>query len=636
MPLNPGDPIEVSREEVKFYFGEIDSAEKRMVDEFKKRNDYENLIRYYEGFQDGKVGTDKLAIIDELSPGINAVIKTAVYQNPSVSVKSGSPVADGMVRPSLQFLMQNPDWKPFSLTSLMEGAIKWGMEKGGAKEALQLGCFDILTAGFTCIEVNIESQATYGPKPEAEVEEPNEVEPQGLIDKMVGGVKSMLGLEPKTPDEVDEKLSNEQALECTGVKDQTYWKRWRPDHILFDPRAEVFSESRFVAKVVRKSYGEFKKMYPQFATKSLPGETLSDISYASTKADKDRKAVNIYELQVKKFDQESGETYIQVLKLVRGIDEAIESSRMIFNTNGFTIKYGCLDKYGKLYPISRMKKAKKSQDDLNNLATVQMEHATRSLRKVAYDKNAFDADGINSLKSSDVFALVPKNRPGNAFESIPVQPVTTDNPVLQETFRQTINKHIGANELSKSGQSDSKFATQDQLQNQAFEAQISQVQDAIGDVANECIDCTKDIVQQLWDDEMYFKVTGIQGATAWYDPAMGPIADLAIGDYQAIGDIISAAKPNPMKTRNDALQFAQFITSPEIQMYLQARNKMTNLSPIENVIKQFDFDPDTILEDLPIPPQIMPNQPTQPGDAIGGLPQNNQPIPVPSQAGGVQ
>ena len=320
MSYNPGDPIPCNPEEVKFWFSELDASETRMKDEFLTRLQYTTLIKYYEGIQDAKVGVDKLAIIDEISPGINAVIKTAYYQNPSVSVKAANPTADGMVKPSIIYMMQNPDFQPFSLTALLEGAIKYGMDKGGAKEAMQLGCFDVLTAGFIVIEVNIESQKVYANRPN-EMTPSTEIDllqaaqqspsPQGIIPKAIGAVKSFLGIDPKTPDEVDEKLSAEQSYECVGTKDDTYWKRWRPDHILFDARAETFDESRFVAKVSRKSTGEFKLMFPTFANRNIGGDSLTELSYAGTKADKDRKAVTIYELQIKKYDQDTGENYIQ-------------------------------------------------------------------------------------------------------------------------------------------------------------------------------------------------------------------------------------------------------------------------------------------------------------------------------------
>ena len=123
-------------------------------------------------------------------------------------------------------------------------------------------------------------------------------------------------------------------------------------------------------------------------------------------------------------------------------------------------------------------------------------------------------------------------------------------------------------------------------------------------------------------------MTGIAGASAWYDPAMGPIADLAIGDYLISSDIVSAMKPNPSKGKSDALNFAGWLTSPPIQMYLQARGKTTNLAPIENAIKQFDFDPDSILEDMPMPPPMPPNQAT-PGNPLPiQVPQQEQPLAV--------
>ena len=139
----------------------------------------------------------------------------------------------------------------------------------------------------------------------------------------------------------------------------------------------------------------------------------------------------------------------------------------------------------------------------------------------------------------------------------------------------------------------------------------------------------KDIQQQVWDGEDYFKVTGINGADAWYDPSMGPLAELMVGDYGIETDITSAQRPDPIKDRQDSLNYSAFMTSPATVQFAAMHGKRPTMKPLENVVKQFNQNPETAFEELPQAPIASPGVEIIPDE--GG--QENVPIPVEQSAG---
>ena len=618
----PRTDLPISQDEVRFWKAEIQASLKRQKNEFIARTGYEALIEYFESVQLTNAATlEQMAIMDEFSPAIASRVGTAYYQNPTINVNAKNPTAEEFVRPGFMYLLQHPEFKPFKVTDLFNASLRYGMDKVKMKDEMQLGAFDLIVAGFTAVEMNhlTQKQVADGEEQANGLLDKAKQFASGFIDKVTG--KSDVDAEAQATEGVDRVNDI--------FSDKTYCKRWNPLEVLFDPRAQVFGESRFIAKIIKMSVADFNKQYPKWKgkfTEFSSGE-LTDMPYNQQKEWDKKKSVVLYELEIKR---ESNRNHILVL--ADGMPEAVDSYEKGIITNGFSIKYRSLDKYGKIYPVSRARKAKKPQDDINHYLTTVFEHVDRAQRKIAYFEEGLTEQGKTSMRSADVYALVPKTIPGAVFEAAPAPSVVPENKEVIQLMTESINKHIGTSELQKSGKSDNDLATQDMLENQAFQSNQGMLQDTLGDLAKDLLDTLKDIQMQVWDGDDYFKVTGIAGGDAWYTPEMGPLSELLVGDVLIDVDIVSAQKPNPMKGREDALALANWITSPPIQEYLMIRGKKTNLSPIENTIKAFGQNPDVMIENLN--PEPIPSAPGMPG-MPGTIPVPMSPASPPPAAGPV-
>lgn len=620
----PVQPVEISKEEVAFWKAEIRASLKRQREEFITRIGYETLIKYFEALQMAEgMSMNEMAIVDEFSPAILSIITSTYNQDPAVSVKPLHPDADQMVQPPLLYLIQNPDFRPFRLTDLCNASMKYGMKKVGMKDEMQLGDFDLMVAGFTCVEMNHMSEPS-----ENSVNTDMAVSEEGQIDnpivsKIGDALKSGFDSIKRvlTKEEVEEKVSDEIPDEQrVDFSDATYCKRWNPLEILFDSRAVVWKESRFVSKIVKLSIADFNKKYPKFKGRITASSAMAeDITYQGHNNPDNKKVVTLYELEIKK---KTGRNCVLVLS--NGIDDAIDYYEKSFITNDFSMKYKALDNYGKIYPMSRARKAKKPQDDINHYVTIEFEHVDRAMRKIAVYMAGLSPAGQSAQISSDIYAIVEKITPQNVYEPMPAPSVVPENKEIVILLKDSINKAIGSSELAKSGQSDNEFATQDVLQNQAFQVNTSAVQDALKGLADELLDTLKDIQMQLWDGEDYFQVTGIKGGDQWYKPEMGPLADILVGDYLVESDITSAQKPNPMRDRQDALEYSKFITDPMTVQFAAMHNKRPTMEPINNVVKQFGQNPDMAFEDIQ-PEDLMPGAPGMPGQPP--MPGNVIPVP---------
>lgn len=579
------EKLKIDDSEVSFWRKELDASEKFQKEQFLSRIDYSGLIKYFEGIQTkANRAIETMAILDEMSPAISSVVANTYYQDPTVAVKAKHPLAEKMVQPPLLYMIQNPDFKPFSLVDLMSGALREQMRKVGMKDEMQLATFDLILAGFACVESSILST------PIIRKTRQRLAAKEGLLEKAVGFVKKTFQQGNLTDAELEEKLARERGYEAVGFETSSYVTRWDPREILFDSRATNYKSSRFIAKIVRKSAGEFSSMYPEHKGK-IPGGHQFDMEFSADKSEQDRKGVTLYEIQIKKQDG------LDILVLARGISEAVDYYRLPYRTNGFTVKYRSLDRYGKIYPMSRARKAVKSQDQLNDLCTHMMEHTLRQNRKVAYDKTKLTDQGELNMKSSDPYALVAKNGPGQLWESMPQPNTTPDNPALQMAFRDSINKSIGVSELSKMGDSKNETLGQDQLENVAFQVQSSQLKDAIRELANDVLDTQKDILMQVADESMLFQVTGLKGGQFWYTPEMGAIPDIVMGDYLVDVDMVSAERPDPISDNQKNIAYAQFMTSPQTMTYMASVGKRPAISVIESAVKSFGRNPEVDIED---------------------------------------
>lgn len=592
--------IKISQEEVNYWKGEIEASRRFRKEEFIERIGYEKLIEYYEGFQrsDFQPSIEQMAIINEIYPAAESILTNTYYKNPSIIAKAKRPEADGLLQYPITFSQVQ---QPIELTDIMKSCLQHAADTQDLKTEAQLALFDFLFAGFACIEANHISTSQNDQYSDAN--DPN------FIQSMLSKVSGALNAEDKVTSEQSEQGKDDRF-------DESYFMWWSPLDILFDYRAKTFKRSRYICKEKDYTIAEFKRDFPEFADK-VPSTDAKPLKYAGHKSKTNTETVRVVETQIKKKDG------LYILKTCDGIPEALKYCKSHIITNGFTVKYGCIDKYGKIYPISRVKLAKKPQDELNHYTTIQMEHADRSQKKVAVFVDGLNEKGRQAVLSSDPYAVVEKTVPGAVFESMPVGGVAPENKDLQLLNTENINKVIGTSELAKSGKSDSQFATQDAIKNQAFSDNTNAIEDALGDLIRQVLDCMKDIIMQFWDGEMFFKVTGKQGMELWYTPEMGKLPDILLGDYIIDIDITSARRPNPMQDRNEMAELISVLMKPEINMILQANGKRVSQNMVDELIKSFNKNPRTVLEDF------QPQQPATP-PMIGDPSQT--PFPMPPEA----
>ena len=623
--LLPVQELTMDKDTLTFWKSEVRASLNRQKKEFVDRIGYEELIRYFEALQ-YKGNKSLLAIVDEFSPAILSVITSVYYQNPTIQVEAANPKADGQVQPSLMYLLQHPEFKPFNLVDLMKSSLSYGMTKSGMKEEMQVGCFDLMLAGFAAIEMNHNSVNQEEPTTD------NEDNGEGVLQSMMQGARDMMSgiidkVTGKSNDEIEEKAMKETASDLrTDFTDKTYAKRYNPLDILFDPRAETFKESRWVGKRIRMTVAEFNAKYPKLKGKvSASSPETYSLEYSSYSNEENKKAVYLYEIEIKKKGPRNC-----VLVLHPGLDESVDYYERAIVTNNFAIKYGCIDKYGKLYPMSRGKKAKGPQDDINHYMTIQFEHVDRAQRKIAVYMEGLTASGKTAQSSADVYALVEKKTPQPVYESMPAPSVVPENKEIVVVMKDALNKAAGSTELAKGGKSQNDTLGQDQLENNAFQINVNSVQDALQDLADQLVDELKDIQMQVWDGEDYFRVTGIQDGDAWYDPSMGPLADILVGDYSVRCNIASSMRPNPMKDRQDLMEMTTFVTSPLIVQFAMMHGKRPSMEPLNNLIKQYNMNPEMVFEQLePLGPQAMPvpttaNPPNTESRIVPGEPQGEQ------------
>ena len=604
--------LKIEPAEVRFWKNELEASEDFQKKEFLERQGYEKLIRLYESEHHSE-GSNPLEITqqDEIYPGVSAIISGSLYQLPTINAKALHPDSDEVIQlpfsaqvAMLQYAQQYQNFDA-TYTDLMKAALEYAIKKHGLKLEAQMALFDLLSAGFCIIETNHMTQTET-------FQGADSSQGQGFMDKakeVLDSAMEFVGV--KTESEVEEDVASkvdDKGRDYTF--DSTYIERWNPLDILFDYRAKVYKRSRYVAKKVQMTVAEFNASFPEFKGK-VSQDSMKPLVFSKHQDSQNSKSITCYELQIKK------KTGTCILKLAKGLQEELDYYELPFTTNGFTLKYGSIDKYGKLYPVSKLYRASKPQHELNHHLTIQTEHADRSLKKVAVFVGGLNQSGKQAVKSSDVYAIVEKEVPGPVFEPMPVGGTSPENEAIQMKMAESINKQIGANELSKSGQSDSKFATQDQLKQQSFEDNTSSVKDALGDVLKEVVNSLKDIIVQMWDGEDFFQITGKQGMQFWYRPEMGKLSDILIGDYDIDVDIVSAEKPNPMKERSEALELWQLLTAPQTQGFLMSKGKTLSLQALENVLKKYSVNPATVYEDAQ-PMALPPQMPSDPNASMSG------------------
>ena len=262
----------LSSVDVKFWLNEIQSCLKRRDEELIKRNNYPNLIKYYEGEQ-GDSSKKKLAVINEYFPSVNGMIAEIMYKNPTIITQPTKPQAE-------------------EGTPVMNGALTYAMDRTDSLTENKLGLFDMIMAGYCGIEVNYIQKNATASKPS--------LEPQGIMGKVKGMFKKA-----DNEEQAEEELEKDLPVKEKAYAEyhNTYIRRWNPLNILLDYRAERLKDMRYVGKVIKMTHSEFSARYPKFKDKVQAGDNLE---YCMQDKDEDKKLVTLYELQIKK---EGGEYY---------------------------------------------------------------------------------------------------------------------------------------------------------------------------------------------------------------------------------------------------------------------------------------------------------------------------------------
>lgn len=589
----------MSMVEVRFWLKEAESAEKRQKEELINRNNYPLLVKYYEGKQvedsqsDGVTSSEISTALNEFFPNTNSLISEIMYQAPDIMVEAKKPEAEEGV-------------------DVMKSALQYAFDETNSLEECRIALFDMIYAGYSAVEVGYLIEKDNYAK---EFEKPKD-------NSLLGKVKRALG----SVDEAEEKFEKEsEVLEASyASSEKTYVRRYNPLNVLFDWKAERLRDSRYIIKKIYMTKAEFDVKYPNFKDKVIAG---AEMEYSCHDDKNEKKTVLLYEFQIKKKNGE----YWNLCVSPQYTFEAIDYYKRPYVHDGFNMKIGTLHKYGKIYPVSIAQVNKKLQDDMNNYITHLMEVAERNIPKIGVNVQNVKEDGIKALRSANVNDIVPVNGTPNA-NIMPIQATnaSTENKELLAMFQNQNDKLWAVSESRQQGSSQAKFATELQIQEAGFQAKQSDIQEGLRDLLVQIIEGLKDLVINFWDNEYFFKVTSGQ-KPVWYigvkDELSGTIinpttrqpaslTDVLMGDYYIKIDISTALRPNKEKNKADLVEFATWVTSPNVMQLLMMNNLQVNPDIIKNIAKQFGVNPETaLIESTPPPaPEAPPVEPKELGE----------------------
>lgn len=584
---------------VRFWNDEIASCIKRQEEELIKRNVYPDIIKYYEGdvFIDTSKGqfqynSQRLIFINEYFPNTNALISELVYQNPEPIVTARKPES-----------VENE--------KIMKSALDYGIKKLDADTENRLALFDMIYAGYCGVEINhINIQNEKDNISMSMSDKYSNLRTENPLQKIISSVKKTF----QSQKEVEENLEKESEVSESSysTEDETFLKRWNPLDILLDWRADRVKDMRYVIKRIRYSQAEFYARYPEFKDKVKPSDV---IQYGTHVDESQKKSIILYEIQVKKKNNK----YVSIVISPTWYESEIDYFVRPYTTNGFNIKISTLHNYGKLYPISFAKVNKALQDDINNYATFMSEVAERNIPKIGYNKLAVEKDGVSALRSNKINDLVPtQGPPANHIQTLAHTNVSVENKELLQIFQQQKEKLWNVSESKLMGRSTSKFATEISIQEAGFETRQIDLQQGLRNLWKQELETLKDIIVQFWDGEYFFKITGSE-KPEWYSPqlsidpmtgkniVMNPLTEILSMDYEIDVDIISGMRPNKERKKKELIDFATWLTSPNVQGFLQAQGYMVNIETIKKVAVEWGWNADNLIVQAPPPPLTSSN-----------------------------
>lgn len=599
----------LSTAELRYWISEAEACETRQKASLEKRNNYPFLINYYEGVERINATSPYLStaeaysILNEFFPNTNAIISEIMYQNPDIVSEATKPSAEQNER-------------------LMGSALTYGFKKIDALTENRVALFDMIYAGYSCVEVDhIQDSETPLMLPDGE-------EKKNIIGKAVDKTKEFLGMK-----EAEEKIEGEMSTqeEKYAIPEKTIIRRYNPLNVPLDWKAERLKDRRYNLKKIWYSKAEFDIKYPDFKDKIFPTEK-EKFAYATKQADVHSKKILIYEFQIKHRDNK----YWNLCISPSYTESELEYYPRPYTTNGFNMKIGTLHKYGKLYPISFAQVNKKIQDEMNEYMRFMMRVAERNIPKYLVDKNKVKPDAISALRSTEVndIAEIDGNTSG-AVEALKPTNVSVENKELIAMFKQQKEKLWATSETRLSGKGGADFMGELEIQEAGFQASKGDIQEGLRDLIVQELETLKDIIVTFWDGEYFFKITGGE-KPQWYVPQMvmnpmtqqpmveNALTDILTGDYELKIDISSSLRPNKERKKKEIVEFLTWLLSPVTFQYLMSQGKTVNIDEVKKAGQQFGFNPETLLIDFTPPAVDATGSPEQ---GLGGV-QGQQAIPT--------
>lgn len=591
--------------EYNFWLAEAESAEKRQKTDLINRNAYPELIRYYEGMLQNKTDTnrvqvgDRMAIINDYFPSINALISEILFQNPEFNPQARKPSAEEGL-------------------PLMKSALKYAFEETGSLEENRIATFDALMAGYGCVEVgNAKEAPEYMPLPD------EDRQPQGMMDK----IKSVFN--PANQEEAEEKLAEESPkdIDANESAEQTFIKRVDPLDVLFDWKANRLKDCRYLIKKCQYSVAEFNARYPE-----LKGKVKGTQSIDFAVSDSEKRAVLVYEFQIRKKSKEFWN-----LAICPGYrEDAISYFQRPYITDGFDVKVLTFHKYGKIYPVSVGRVNKTVADNLNDYVEFLKDVAEKNIPKRVISKAKVKEDAKIALNSRIVNDIVEvEGDASSAVINVASSEVSQGNKDMIQLLTNQGQKlwSVSNERLGLSGQAE--FATELKIQETGFEMRTNDLQDGLKQLLEEEADAVKDIIYQLWDSPIWMKITEGDG-TQWYKPELlgglvaNSPAEVLTGDYDVKVDITTAMRPNSQKDRMDAVEFMKIISDPNVAQVLLSAGYSTEIivDAIKKVAEKYGVSPDKFQQAQQPMPQGLPVE-----GMPQGMPEGMPPEMMPQGAG---
>lgn len=576
------DKAKLTFDEVAFWLAEAHSCQKRQDKELKERNSYPYIINYYEGDQrpneKHQSQQKRLAFINEYFPNVNALIADIMYQNHDIIATATRPIQEEMQE---KFATTFPKETGIEPEMVMKSALTYAFNKLEAIDENRLALFDMIMAGYSAVEVN-----------HINVDENETVPVRGDEKSVIGKIGDKIKKAMRQEDieeEVEKTIPPKEIMYSTP--DETYLRRWNPLDILLDYRADRVKDLRYIIKIIRYSHAEFSARYPKFKN-DVQANTM--IPFSEQAKDTDKKSIKLYEFQVKQRNNQYINFIISPTFKLREIDYFERP----YTTNGFNVKIGTLNDYGKLYPISRGKINKAIQDDINNYTTFLMEVAERNVPKFEV-LNDIKADAEAALRSSLVNDLVKVEKLGSVN---PLQPtkVAVENKELLAMFDRHKDKLWSVSGPRQGETGKAKFATELDIQEAGFQANQADIQQGLRRLIRAELNTLKDIIVQFWDNPMFIKITGAE-KPAWYIPkiaedgtVLNPLTDILTRDYEIDVDIVSSMRPNKEKIKSEQLEYITLMLQPNTLEYLASQGLTINPEALKKTAKDWGHNPDTL------------------------------------------